>query len=268
MHSNTDLEENSSTRQEVIRIHLKRGYNNKQDLSTLGQEHNETTLGAHVTSRWGSSFQPFSSELFETVTFERTKEVEWYLETYPVQDSFAELRAQNVEQLLKKHGRILLENLFPIQILPPKQKNCRFILKISTSLNGDPKSTNNPSFFWEILEDTELWQKAVNVTPLSVTVIMVHSCTSSQQSLVNENDSKIVAVTARTAAQGEIPCRMITRCIQDAVKQNASCQTNFSMHIVRPGSFDTLQTHLQQRSYGYYKILHLDLHGGLNDQNQ
>ncbi len=70
----------------------------------------------------------------------------------------------------------------------------------------------------------------------------------------------LLIVTARPSEESDISYRTIQRPLIESLDR-ASARVN--SHILRPGTFESLSKHLQEKKPGYYHIIHFDLHGAV-----
>ncbi|KAL8746950.1 MAG: hypothetical protein Q9190_001112 [Brigantiaea leucoxantha] len=132
------------------------------------------------------------------------------------------------------------------------------------------------AFFWKILEDTSFWGDFFHWKPRQVTVVRVYE---NQNSAPIVRDSMhtalpscteptiVLAITARPSRTKDIPHRLITRSISaavDMIRHNSDSQA--TSEIVRPGTFEALECHIRRHPYGYFGVVHLDLHGDSDGQ--
>ncbi len=206
--------------------------------------------------------------------------LQWYFERYPIRESFANSRANVTQDELRQLGESLLENIFTADVLPPQVAESSLIVEIHDSLLQD-EAGKSPWFGqipWEILEDSVTWSildEATSFKPRSCHVVRVHEspetvqrqATASKMSPAEKHEvgQHVIAVTARPFSR-DIPHRLITRSILNAVDMvNSSRELKASLQIVRPGTFDALESSLKEHPNGYYDILHLDMHGLADD---
>ena len=61
-------------------------------------------------------------------------------------------------------------------------------------------------------------------------------------------------------ADEDVVYRTISRPLVEAIR-NAKLRVN--IELLRPGTYEALERHLESKGSGYYHIVHFDVHGGL-----
>ena len=70
----------------------------------------------------------------------------------------------------------------------------------------------------------------------------------------------LLVITARPDEERDVNCRTISRPLIEAIQQ---ARVPINVELLRPGTYQALENHLQARGAGYYHIVHFDAHGGL-----
>ena len=220
---------------------------------------------------------PASEDLLKTVTGESLEDFRWYFEQYIIKEPFAHARARTIAQKIRDQGRKLLESFLQPIICPNAKAPEHFVLEVRDG--GASEAAGNSiihGFFWEILEDTSLWRDVFHLEPRQVTVVRVHESKTQDQTIGDSihtslpsstEATHVLAITARPSHTKDIPHRLITRSISasiDMIRNNSNSQATLS--IVRPGTFKALEWHIRQHPYGYFGVVHLDLHGDSDGQ--
>ena len=217
-----------------------------------------------------------SEDLLNTVTGESLEDFQWYFEQYIDKEPFAHARARTIARKIRDQGRKLLESFLQPVICPNAQAPRDFILEVRD--RGASEAVGDSIihlFFWEILEDTSLWRDVFHFEPRQVFVVRVHE----PRNLATVGDSipsslssstgvtHVLAITARPSLTKDIPHRLITRSISAAIEQiRNDSHSQATLHIVRPGTFEALECHIRRHPYGYFRVVHLDLHGDSDGQ--
>jgi len=222
---------------------------------------------ALVVSKYGSKFCTLSTETLQSVDAESQRDVQWYYEEYALKDPFAKARADAVRYKLRQHGQRLLKEFLLPEICPSSIRNDCVLLEIHDAKYAveDDESSSLQKFYWEILEDRSLWQEVYNFEPVSIHVVRVHSSSMASETVPCSPSAmkRVLAITARPSLTKDIPHRLITRSIADAV--NVVGRSKASLEIVRPGTFASLEERITRHPPGYFQVLHLDLHGDADD---
>ena len=186
--------------------------------------------------------------------------LEWYFEQY-ISMPYDDVRVPDALKAIEDYGKALFENLFNDENLQYRYRTCL--------QNGGPENItieiigDSPGFqaiIWESLRDPRQGypfavQGAIfvrkNVRPVNVKASVKESPT------IN-----LLIVTARPNEESDVNYRTIQRPLIDLIEQT---ETPINPYILRPGTYEALIRHLDEREAGYYHIVHFDLHGSLLD---
>lgn len=119
----------------------------------------------------------------------------------------------------------------------------------------------------EIVEDPSFWAAVCRLRSISVVrKVQVVESVDEKRLLLSLNDMSLIAfsrhvlaITARPSLGSDIPHRTITRSIFEAVQRSDNETAVFK--IVRPGTFEALHEELCKCEFGFYGLVHFDLHG-------
>ena len=237
------------------------------EISALG---GETALKGHITSSPSDEdFHIYLPKNFGESGDTLSEDIRWYVEDYARNDPFSLQRSQSVESRLQLYGTQLAHAICKSDAV------LKYLLDSDVVIEVDGRggySHQFSSLHWEILEDLSLWN--ANVRPQRVAVVRKFHRGSirpetlpketSHNAELNATPQNVLAITARPNVDSDIPHRMITRSILEAV-QDCKQQT-LTFTIIRPGTFEALREVLYRQDPGYYGIVHLDLHGFAHDE--
>lgn len=184
--------------------------------------------------------------------------LEWYFERY-ISTPYDDVKVRDAVQAIADYGQQLFQQIFTADIL----------FRYRTAIqNGGPENIaieiigDSPAFqtiYWESLRDPKQThplaaQGAVflrkNVKSLNV------RATVKQSPTIN-----LLIVTARPNEENDVDYRTIQRPLIDLIEET---ETPIDPYILRPGTYEALVRHLDQKA-GHYHIIHFDLHGSLLD---
>lgn len=232
---------------------------------------------ALVISHIGQKVCEASAELVDSLANDNVTDVRWYFEVYPVRDTFAVLRARSIRRKLINHAKLLIKDFFPAEIFASIRHADQLLVEIH---DAAPESNQSAHFFsqlyWELLEDTDLWQDALDCVLANVYVVRASpsipyddlEVLEAQSPSVQKKELRrhVLAVTARPSMTDDIPYRLITRSILATVEQiPLQHDANPTFDIARPATIASLIQHLETRGAGHYDVLHLDVHGFVED---
>ena len=245
--------------------------------SLISMEAGPDSVSVSVQSGSVHKHCPASEDLLKTATDESLKDFQWYFEQYITKEPFAHARARMIAQKIRDQGRRLLESFLQPVICLNAMAPEHFVIEVRDSVTGDAAGISVAHrFFWEILEDTGLWRDVFHLEPRQVTVVRVHENQNSAPTIANSvhislpsstEATHVLAITARPSHTKDVPHRLITRSISaaiDTIRNDSDSQV--TLHIVRPGTFDALERHIRHHPYGHFGVVHLDLHGDSDGQ--
>ena len=193
------------------------------------------------------------------------EELRWYIEEYARNDAFALKRATAAELTFTSYGIDLARAICPSQSVVKHLQGCTLTIVIE---NGEDFSPKLSRVHWEILENVEFWQESYR--PLRVSVFRrahghtplgndIHTEVLPKLDIVQQH---ILAVSARPNQERDIPHRLITRSIVDAISKDQGRSKNLpTLELVRPGTFHALRQVLEKQNFGHFDVVHFDVHG-------
>ncbi len=223
-------------------------------------------LESSRTRRKSQSFtliDPFSEADYE--------ELRWYMEDYALQDPFARDRSTRATQNLDGYATTLITTLRPAieEVTLPEGGNTaehqwgslHFLIFGGGTLNS------LHSLRWELLEREECWADTLHPAPF-VTVSRISGIpldVSIQESDTSKLDSarpfRILYVSSRPGLEEDISYRAISRQIWDLLETSTINHLQSQMQFVRPGTWKRFKDMLRSHGYGYFDVVHFDMHG-------
>ncbi|KAK6525841.1 hypothetical protein TWF281_010885 [Arthrobotrys megalospora] len=229
---------------------------------------------------------------------EQEEDLRWLLEEHPIMSPFEHARAARSKAAIEFYGSELHRQLQTaiMNVIPcePKQER-RLSIHLSISGNGDDYSVY--SLHWETLEllpDYEFivvrtiasqnltlaLQDGISIskdTGQDYNQIILPGIAPKTSNICNEglgidsstqNPLRILFCTARDASldDRDIPYRMISQIVHSIVSPLIN-HNQVEMNFVRPGTWKALNSHLDMKPPGYYQMVHLDVHGKVNENN-
>ena len=234
--------------------------------------------GEQISVKSGSvsHVYPLGEELLNTVSTEGLRNFQWYFERYLIDEPFAFARAQVIQRRLQSQGKLILKEFLLPEVCRRPDRSDEILIEIQLASDAGSRNSSLHRFFWEILEDQGLWYEVFGIKPQTVTVVRVCRPDDNLEadgnlgktfSDANPRMKNILAITARPSHIRDIPHRLITRSISAAISQTFDqSEPQASLEIVRPSTFEAFAGHLAKHVKGHYEIVHLDLHGGTDNQ--
>jgi tetratricopeptide (TPR) repeat protein len=115
---------------------------------------------------------------------------------------------------------------------------------------------------WEAMRDPELPR------PFGVDCVMLRKSTKPVPVSAYVQPSPVInllVVTARPKEENDVGYRTISRSLIEAIEK---CQLRVNVELLRPGTYEALERHLEEKGAGFYHIIHFDAHGGLMSYEQ
>ena len=207
----------------------------------------------------------FISELDIPLTASDKEELEWYFNSYLIDDPFRATRAETAEQIFTKARRSLLQCISPALQVIRRSSNTN-AYKITLHVVADGMSSSIHSLPWEILEgsvasdEQQAFLVDLNVTRGCSTKQLKYSPTLTKL----EHSPRILMVSSRVREEGDISHGLILRNVWQTVSELDDVNADEFISFVRPGSFPNLETILRDSGEKSIDILHLDMHGSLD----
>lgn len=128
-------------------------------------------------------------------------------------------------------------------------------------------STDFRRIRWEVLADLALFSRCMRPSGVTILRVVKQFSLQNQDTPSGGSDSplptsRILAVTSRPGQGNDIPHRLITRPIFEIVQ---SLKDPLDFEILRPPTIMALEQRLSEKEKGYYRIIHLDMHGSVDD---
>ena len=189
------------------------------------------------------------------------KQLEWYFEKWlrcPIVDT---VKARETAKSIENYGTSLFEQVFRSNpdAYAEYSKVKGNLAQLRIEIEG-----NNPEFqalHWEALRDPNLPR------PLAVDCVMVRKSTRGTAVAAEVAISatiNLLLVTARPS-KNDVAYRTISRPLIELI-ENSRLRVN--VELLRPGTFEALEKHLEAKGTGYYHIIHFDTHGALLSYQQ
>lgn len=205
-----------------------------------------------LDSTQGIPATPISSVVRKCSLPSAVKEIEWYFHDYS-DEPFSTIRAQNARSLINNYASLLLDELRLNDTCLPTLNASRLVFQI---IEGSFIFKIN----WEALESLEILD---NDIPTHVCRFANGCKEQSQRAPINSETPECVNVLLVVARLNDdtIDPYLISRPLIQALNEDSS--RPISIDIVRPGTLDGLEQYVQNKDYD---VVHLDLHGEVEDE--
>jgi CHAT domain/NB-ARC domain len=196
--------------------------------------------------------------IVDPFTPKQEQQLEWYFEewlTYPMLNA---RKAEAAKASVANYGESLFNQVFKADIdayndYRQLRNNLR---QVKIEIVG-----NSPEFHalhWEAMQDTDLPR------PLAVDCVMLRKrIQKSAPSPANMEASPVInllVVIARPDEEHDVGYRTIARPLIEVIQKS---KLPVNVDLLRPGTYESLERHLETKGAGYYHIIHFDCHGSL-----
>ncbi|KST70171.1 tetratricopeptide repeat protein [Mastigocoleus testarum] len=200
----------------------------------------------------------YSINITDPFTAEEEQRLEWYFEewlTYPMLNG---RKAEAAKNSVAGYGESLFEQVFKTDFdAYSYYRQLRNNLKeVKIEIVGD--SPEFHALHWEAMRDKDLPR------PLAVDCVMVRKRVTKAASVPANIDKSpvinLLVVTSRPNEENDVGYRTISRPLIEVI-QNSELPVN--VDLLRPGTYESLERHLEEKGAGYYHFIHFDCHGAL-----
>ncbi|HQY92427.1 tetratricopeptide repeat protein [Caldilinea sp.] len=188
------------------------------------------------------------------------RRLEWYFEEhlrYPFLESVA---ANEAAASVRVYGEALFAAIFTGAAYGPYYAaRLRGVEHITFEITGSPA--------WHARHWEALWDPALP-EPLAVQATFVRRNLTPQPAPALPDPAptlRLLLVTARPGGARDVGYRTISRPLLEMVR---GADLPVEIELLRPGTYRSLEEHLERRGAGYYHIVHFDVHGALLSYQQ
>ncbi|MGB5713424.1 MAG: CHAT domain-containing protein, partial [Waterburya sp.] len=181
----------------------------------------------------------------------------WYFEGWLNQPHLNQVRAKAAEASVKTYGEELFKQVFQSNIDAYSEYKQWTGDLSQIQIQIESKTPEFHSLHWEALKDPKLPR------PFAVDCIVIRKTvqpTSGKAQVKPSPTINLLVVTARPNGEQDVGYRTISRPLVEAIR-NAELKVNID--LLRPGTYQALDQHLDKKGNGYYHIVHFDTHGSL-----
>ena len=206
--------------------------------------------------------QEYSITVSDPFTEEDETLLEWYFEGWLVTPMLNTETAKKAADSVNDYGLSLFEQVFKQDFalysdyrqLKPKINEIAFEIQ--------SKTPEFQALHWEGMKDPDLPR------PFAVDCLMTRRLINPININIDIPVSPVInllAVIARPDEDSDVGYRTISRPLVELIEQG---NLRVNLDILRPGTYESLSKHLQEKGRNYYHIIHFDLHGGLMSYKQ
>jgi hypothetical protein len=198
----------------------------------------------------------------EPFTPQQEQQLEWYFEQWLEIPWLDTVKAESAATSVQSYGENLFEQVFKSNF--DAYGEYRDLRKQLSQLQIviESKSPEFQGFHWEALKDPDLSR------PLSVDCIISRKrrgATIVSAQIATSPTINLLVVIARPDEERDVNYRTISRPLVELVNNS---QIPVKIDILRPGTYEALTKHLDDKGEDYYHVIHFDVHGGLMSYEQ
>ncbi|TRT93908.1 MAG: tetratricopeptide repeat protein [Microcystis aeruginosa Ma_OC_LR_19540900_S633] len=195
-------------------------------------------------------------------TNQEEKQLEWYFEEWLVFPTLDTDKAQKAANSVQNYGENLFKQVFQTNL--NAYGEYRDLRKQLSQLQIiiESQSPEFQALHWEALKDPDLPR------PFSIDCIISRQrrgATVVPVQMATYPTINLLVVIARPNEESDVNYRTISRPLVELVN---SSEIPVKIDILRPGTYESLTRHLDEKGEGYYHVIHFDVHGGLMEYEQ
>ncbi|NCS15260.1 MAG: tetratricopeptide repeat protein [Microcystis aeruginosa G13-12] len=195
-------------------------------------------------------------------TNQEEKQLEWYFEEWLVFPTLDRDKAQKAANSVQNYGENLFKQVFQTNL--NAYGEYRDLRKQLSQLQIiiESQSPEFQALHWESLKDPDLPR------PFSIDCIISRQrrgATVVPVQMATYPTINLLVVIARPNEESDVNYRTISRPLVELVN---SSEIPVKIDILRPGTYESLTRHLDEKGEGYYHVIHFDVHGGLMEYEQ
>ncbi|MEY2911001.1 MAG: Photosystem assembly protein Ycf3 [Cyanobacteriota bacterium] len=194
-------------------------------------------------------------------TPQEERELEWYFEEWLVCPMVDKIKAERAKDSVKTYGEKLFKQVFQNRQAYSKYQQLRNNLS-HVQIEIVSKTPEFQALHWEALQDPDFRR------PLAVDCVMLRKSVNPAVGSVNLPTSPVInllVVVARPDEEKDVGYRTISRPLVELIENG---QLRVKVELLRPGTYQALSQHLEEKGANFYHIIHLDMHGALLTHEQ
>ncbi|BAZ31896.1 hypothetical protein NIES4074_43690 [Cylindrospermum sp. NIES-4074] len=224
------------------------------------REERQTENGFEAVLQFDSG--EYAITITDPFTSQEEKQLEWYFEDWLVHPMLNTVKAERAAASVKTYGERLFEQVFKkdFNAYGQYQQLRGNLSQVQIEIVG--KTPEFQALHWEALHDPDLTR------PLAVDCVMVRKSIKPAPVSANVQPSALInllIVVARPDEEKDVGYRTISRPMMEVIENG---QLRVNVELLRPGTYEALSRHLEEKGAGFYHVIHLDMHGALMSYEQ
>lgn len=190
-------------------------------------------------------------------THKQEQLLEWYFEEWLVFPFTDTVKAEQVARSIKIYGEHLFKQVFQtnINVYSQYQQLRPQLSQLQVEIVS--KTPEFQGLHWEAMRDPNLPR------PLAIDCVVVRKSIKPAPVSAYVQPSPVInllVVVARPDEEDDVGYRTISRPLIEAIQNS---QLGVNVELLRPGTYEALDRHLEEKGEGFYHIIHFDAHGAL-----
>ncbi|GJD22722.1 hypothetical protein RIVM261_076780 [Rivularia sp. IAM M-261] len=226
-------------------------------MSVITIRETQATATGFVASLIFDGDDEYQINITDPFTLKEERQLEWYFEewlTYPMLNG---VKAEAAKASVTNYGESLFNQVFNDKGAYSQYCQIRGNLaRVKIEIVG-----NSPEFHalhWEAMRDKDLPR------PLAVDCVMVRKRIQKPAPSISFLEQSpvinLLVVISRPDEEHDVGYRTIARPLIEVIQNS---QLPVDVDLLRPGNYESLERHLEEKGAGYYHIIHFDCHGSL-----
>ncbi|MEM6614194.1 MAG: CHAT domain-containing protein [Cyanobacteria bacterium P01_C01_bin.72] len=190
------------------------------------------------------------------------QELEWYFESWLRYPTLENVKAKRAKISVREYGEALFKQVFQADINAYAHYSQLRNDLSQVKLEIESITPEFHAIHWEALQDPDLPR------PLAIDAVTIRKSTNAATIKAEVKESptiNLLVVTARPNAAQDVGYRTISRPLVEAIR-NAKLQVK--IELLRPGTYEALERHLEAKGSSYYHVVHFDVHGALKTYDE
>ena len=224
------------------------------------REEKQTETGFEATLSFDNNLE-YPITITNPFNFKQEQRLEWYFEEWLEYPMLEQVKAENAADSIKTYGENLFEQVFANKDAYKNYEQLRWQLN-QVKIEIVSRTPEFQALHWEALRDPDLPR------PLAVECVLLRRYIKPVRTKAHVKESPVVnllVVVARPDEEHDVGYQTISRPLIEAIENS---QLRVNVHLLRPGTYEALERHLEQKGAGYYHVIHFDVHGALMTYQQ
>ena len=224
------------------------------------REEGKTDTGFQATLKFEAG--EYQITMTDPFTPREEKRLEWYFEEWLVYPMLDTVKAEEAVTSVKTYGERLFQQVFQASIKAYSEYDKLRSDLSQVQIEIVSKTPEFHALHWEAMRDPGLPR------PLAVDCVIVRKSVKPAPVSAYIKPSAVInllVAIARPDEEQDVGYRTISRPLMELIENT---QLRVNVELLRPGTYEALSKHLEEKGAGYYHIIHFDCHGAVMNYEQ